>query len=79
MTLKLKCNVKSVLFFEEQINKLCLMAVQSEIDQSLGSVRISQRKRSYVYFLCFTDSTNSGENMYGMMKPSIPGSMPGVS
>ncbi|KAI0229424.1 Single-stranded DNA-binding protein 3 [Lamellibrachia satsuma] len=23
------------------------------------------------------DSTNSGENMYGMMKPSIPGSMPG--
>ena len=27
----------------------------------------------------FTDSTNSGENIYGMMKPSIPGSMPGVS
>ena len=26
-----------------------------------------------------TDSTNSGENIYGMMKPSIPGSMPGVS
>merc|ERR1711976_455918 len=23
------------------------------------------------------DSTNSGENMYGMMKPNMPGSMPG--
>ena len=28
----------------------------------------------------FSDSTNSGENMYSMMKPNMgPGGMPGVS
>ena len=32
------------------------------------------------YSLCFSDSTNSGESMYGMMKPNMGGpGMPGVS
>lgn len=35
---------------------------------------------SFMIAVCFTDSTNSGDGMYGMMKagPGLPG-MPGVS